>query len=201
VVRHRWSCYTYNRDEARLKLRDKILVYGAVPRAHIRPTDLGPVIVPEHDGVACREMRWGWAVPWDKKPFINAKSETVSTLKTFQPHLDNRCLLLADGFFEKGVLFRQADSRLFCIAGLWREVLADGHRPRPTKADAEGKTRFCYTMLTTTPNESVAKYHHRMPFILKPEQFDLWLGEGWRQVLSAPDHAPLEKIQKQTELF
>ena len=95
------------------------------------------------------------------------------------------CVLLADGFFEKGVLFRQTGGQPFCLAGLWRE--GSGVRK--------------YTMLTTTPNESVAQYHHRMPFILKPEQFDLWLGEGWRQVLSAPDHAPLEKIQKQPELF
>lgn len=60
------SNYTYKKNEAKLKLRDRILVYGAVPRANIRPTDLGPVIIPEYEGFACREMRWGWAVPWDK---------------------------------------------------------------------------------------------------------------------------------------
>lgn len=53
--------YTYTKDEAKLRLRDKIVVYGAVPRANIRPPDLGPVIVPEYDGFACREMRWGCA--------------------------------------------------------------------------------------------------------------------------------------------
>ena len=78
----------------------EIEVFGAVPRANMRPTDLGPVILPEYEGFACREMRWGWGVPWDKSALINAKSETISTLKTFQPQLDNRCLLLADGFYE-----------------------------------------------------------------------------------------------------
>ena len=179
------SRYSYTKDEAKLRLRDKILVYGAVPRANIRPTDLGPVIVPEHDGFACREMRWGWSVPWDKSPLINAKSETLTTLATFKPHLDNRCLLLADGFYEKGVLFRQPGGWPFCLAGLWR---------------AESGVQK-YTMLTTAPNESVAKYHHRMPFILKPEQCGLWLGEGWQDVLTKPDQAPLEKFQKQPELF
>jgi putative SOS response-associated peptidase YedK len=53
------SRYTYTKDEAKLRLRDRILVFGAVPRANIRPTDLGPVIIPEHEGFACREMRWG----------------------------------------------------------------------------------------------------------------------------------------------
>src|ERR1019366_7187233 len=115
------SRYTYTKDEAKLRLRDKILVFGAVPSANIRPTDLGPVILPEHDGFACREMRWGWSVPWDKGPFINAKSETLTTLNLYDAHLDQRCLLLADGFYEKGVLFRQPNSKLFIIAGLWRE--------------------------------------------------------------------------------
>ena len=41
------SRYTYTKDEAKIRLRDKIVVYGAVPRANIRPTDLGPVILPE----------------------------------------------------------------------------------------------------------------------------------------------------------
>lgn len=177
--------YTYNKDEAKVMLRDKIVIYGVVPRANIRPTDLGPVILPESDSFACHEMRWGWGVPWDKKPLVNAKSETIATVKTFVSHLHQRCLLPADGFFEKGVLFQQPGGQPFCIAGLWRE---------------ESGVRK-YTMLTTTPNETVGKYHHRMPFILKPEQFVLWLGESWQEVLAAPDHSPLEKFQKQAELF
>jgi hypothetical protein len=51
------SRYSYNKDEAKLRLRDRILVYGAVPRANIRPTDLGPVILPEDDGFVCRDCQ------------------------------------------------------------------------------------------------------------------------------------------------
>ena len=91
-------------------------------------------------------------------------------METLHAHLDNRCLLLADGFYEKGVLFRQPGGQSFCFAGLWREE--------------SGVQK--YTMLTTTPNESVAKYHHRMPFILKPDQFDLWLGD---ELAGSPDRA------------
>ena len=57
------SRYTYNKDEAKLKLCDQILVFGFVPRSDIRPTDLGPVIIPEHESFACRQMSWGWRVP------------------------------------------------------------------------------------------------------------------------------------------
>jgi putative SOS response-associated peptidase YedK len=177
--------YSAKKEQAEMTLEEKVFVFGIVPHEKIRPTDLGPVILPEEDSFVCREMRWGWGVPWDPSPLVNAKSETLTTLKTFQPHLANRCLLLADGFIEKGVRFRQPDGRWFCFAGLWRK---------------EAGVRK-YTMLTTTPNETVAKYHHRMPFILKPEQFDAWLGDGWQDVLAKPDRAPLEKFQKQPELF
>jgi len=29
----------------------------------------------------------------------------------------------------------------------------------------------------------------------------LWLGEDWQQILTEPDHAPLEKFQKQQEQY
>jgi putative SOS response-associated peptidase YedK len=161
-----------------LKLRDQILVFGFVPPGDIRPTDLGPVIIPEHEGFACRQMSWGWRVPWDKKPLINAKSETITQLPTFKPHLQNRCLILADGFFEKGIRFIQPGEPLFAMAGLWQP-------------DAEGGK---FTMLTTTPNASVSPYHHRMPFILRAEQLGAWLGDDWLAVLENPDRVVLEKI-------
>ena len=50
------SHYTCKQEKAKLKLRDQILVFGFVPRGDIRPTDLGPVIIPEHEGFACRQM-------------------------------------------------------------------------------------------------------------------------------------------------
>jgi putative SOS response-associated peptidase YedK len=179
------SNYSQKKDEAKLKLRDKMLVFGAVPRANIRPTDLGPVILPEQDEFVCREMRWGWKVPWDESPLINAKSETLTTLATFKKHLNQRCLLLADGFFEKGVFFHQPAGQTFCLAGLWRDE-PNGQR---------------YVMLTATPNATVAPYHQRMPLIVPPEFYDAWLGDDWQRVIAEPDRSPLEKVQRQPELF
>lgn len=177
--------YTYNKDAAKLTLLEKLIVYGVLPRGDIRPTDLGPVILPEFEGLACRSLRWGWSVPWQKHPLINAKSETLTALPTFKAHLDQRCLLPADGFYEGGVWFHQPGETLFCFAGLWREEAGVAK----------------YTLLTTTPNETVAKHHNRMPFILKPELYDEWLAGDWRRVLREPDHARLEKFQRQPVLF
>ena len=201
--------YTYNKDTAKLTLWEKLVVYGIVPRGDIRPTDLGPVILPEFEGLAAREFRWGWTVPWDKKPLINAKSETLMTLPTFQPHLEQRCLLPADGFYEGGAYFYKGsdialrspgqegpsdrtaqrsvptESETFFFGGLWRE-------------EAGIKK---YTLLTTTPNDSVAPFHDRMPFIIRPDDFKDWVRGDWQRVLNSPDKSPLEKFQKQPELF
>jgi len=147
----------------------------------VRPTDPAPIVI----AAGIKVMRWGWRVPWDKKPITNAKSETVTTLATFKDHVHQRCVIVADGFYEKGVLFRRLESGTLALAGLWRTE-GDGDR---------------FTMLTTTPNETVAPYHDRMPFVLHGGRLDQWLSDGWSDVLANPDRAPLEKIMKQPNLF
>src|SRR6516162_2920041 len=157
--------YSAKKEEARVTLNKKQVMFGFVPRARIRPTDPGPVILPESDSFACRDMRWGWQVPWDKTVLVNAKSETVTKLATFRDHLNNRCLLPADSFVEKGVSFRKPGGDLFLLAGLWRQ-------------EKEGPR---YVMLTTTPNSTVAPHHSRMPLIVRPDFYDTWLGEDWER--------------------
>jgi putative SOS response-associated peptidase YedK len=197
-------CTNYNakKKEARIKMQDKQLIFGMVPRESIRPTDLGPILIPEKDNYICTEMNWGWTVPWDKAPLVNAKSETLTTLTTFKKELGNRCLLLADGFYEKGILFRQPGGELFCMAGLWRaekNILSASTRER-NKGEVS-KTGRCYVMLTTVPNDTVRPFHHRMPFIVRPDNYADWLGKDWERVLAEPDKSDLEKFQKQPELF
>lgn len=175
-------------------------VFGFVPRGRVRPTDAAPLFTCRAEDLAkadapqvnlpwvCREMRWGWSVPWDKKLLVNAKSETLTTLPTFQPHLENRCLIPASSFKEGGAQFHQPEWEVFFLAGLFR--------PEPLAALKEN-----FVMLTTTPNESVAPFHDRMPFIVRAADAWDWLAGDWRRVLAAPDQSPLEKFQKQPELF
>lgn len=177
--------YQARREAITVKFRGKVYVLIIKPQEDIRPTDLAPLLVPESDALLVKEMHWGWSVAWDKKPLTNAKSETLTTVATYQPHLHQRCLILADGFYEKGVQFQQPDGSIFAMAGLWRE------EPSGQK----------FTMLTCTPNETVAPHHHRMPFLLQPEQYESWLGDDWRDVLPHPDKSPLKKFEKQPGLF
>jgi putative SOS response-associated peptidase YedK len=69
------------------------------------------------------------------------------------------------------------------------------------QGEVSKQTARYFVMLTTTPNASVSPYHSRMPFILRAEQLGAWIGDDWLAVLENPDRAPLEKIQKQPELF
>jgi putative SOS response-associated peptidase YedK len=77
----------------------------------------------------------------------------------------------SEGFYEwarrgdgkRPFYFHLRSGEPFAVAGLW-EVWEGGGRVLQT----------C-TLLTTEANDLLAPYHDRMPVILKPEDYDLWL--------------------------
>jgi putative SOS response-associated peptidase YedK len=62
------------------------------------------------------------------------------------------------------------------FAGLW-----DGWK------DPDGNWIRTYSILTTTPNSVTAAVHDRMPVILNPDAYDLWLDPGMKDVRAASD--------------
>ena len=65
---------------------------------------------------------------------------------------------------------------LFAFAGIW-----DRWR------DRNGTTVKTCSILTTTPNAVTSPVHDRMPVILDPDSYDLWLDPGMRDVAAASD--------------
>jgi putative SOS response-associated peptidase YedK len=63
--------------------------------------------------------------------------------------------------------FGMADDSAFAFAGLWERWRGEGSKVVET----------C-TILTTEPNSLVADIHDRMPVILRPDDYDLWLDPG-----------------------
>jgi putative SOS response-associated peptidase YedK len=63
--------------------------------------------------------------------------------------------------------FEVNDGELFAFAGLW-----DGWK------NAEGRWIKTCSILTTTPNAVTSTVHDRMPVILAPDSYDLWLDPG-----------------------
>jgi putative SOS response-associated peptidase YedK len=135
-------------------------------------------------------MRWGLVPSWAKDPStgyktINARAETVATTAWFrEPFKSQRCLIPADGFYEwvrngktkQPYCFEVNDGELFAFAGLW-------DRWRNPQGDV---VESC-TILTTTPNSLLADIHDRMPVILNPDHYDLWLDPAFRNTASVSE--------------
>jgi putative SOS response-associated peptidase YedK len=148
-------------------------------RYNVAPTQ--PVAVVANDGQnKVAFFRWGLIPSWAKDPqiggrMINARAETLAEKSSFRvPYRRRRCLVLADGFYEwrkepgrktKTPLYIQLKSgRPFAFAGLW-----DLWR------SPQDEVILSCTLITTTPNELVTQIHNRMPVILAPEAYDVWL--------------------------
>jgi putative SOS response-associated peptidase YedK len=151
------------------------------PRWNIAPTQLVPII--RQDAKLSRRsfdlVRWGLIPSWAKDrsivaKTINAMSETAAERPAFREALRlRRCLIPADSFYEwklTGAKQKQpfsigmADESVFSFAGLWERWI-----------DSGGEAVETCTILTTSPNAVVVDVHNRMPVILKPEDYELWL--------------------------
>jgi putative SOS response-associated peptidase YedK len=157
------------------------------PRYNIAPTQ-PVVVIRQHPKKSMRElslMRWGLVPSWAKDlsgaaRMINARAETVTEKPAFREALKSRrCLLPADGFYEwmrKGgakqpYCFEVNEGELFAFAGLWERW-----------RDARGKVLETCSILTTKPNRVAAVVHDRMPVILEPESYEIWLDPGMGDV-------------------
>lgn len=104
-------------------------------------------------------------------------SETAAEKPAFRDAMKwRRCLIPADGFYEWKRLgskekqpynFGMADDSSLAFAGLWERW-----------RDQDNNSIETCTILTTKPNSLVAYVHDRMPAILRPEDYDLWLDPG-----------------------
>jgi putative SOS response-associated peptidase YedK len=126
------------------------------------------------------KLHWGLVPFWAKDisigtRMINARAETIETKPSFRNAFKKgRCLIPADGFYEwkgpKGqkqpMFITLPESKPFAFAGLWETW----HK----KDDPNMIYKSC-TIITTEASDSVREIHPRMPAILKPEMYELWL--------------------------
>lgn len=149
-------------------------------------------VAPTHDVYAVLEdgmvrrveaLHWGLVPRWAKTPsigskMINARAETLATKNAYKAaYRKRRCIIPADGFYEWKVVpgqkakqpcfIHRTDGELMAFAGLW-EVWRGEH------GGATEELRSC-TVITGEPNEVVRQVHDRMPVLLPPSAWDLWL--------------------------
>ena len=157
-----------------------------LPRYNIAPTQESPV-VRVLEGSNRRELhllRWGLIPHWSRdrrigNRMINARSETVEEKPAFRnPFRTRRCLIPCSGFFEwnqtgsrkQPYYIRRHDGLPLAFAGLWDRW-----------QDHEDGTIETFTILTTEPNELMRPLHNRMPVILRPSDYALWLDPTVRE--------------------
>lgn len=139
---------------------------------------------PKQPGRTFSQVRWGLIPFWAKNSSfsastINAASETAAEKPAFkEPLRQRRCLIPADGFYEWQRLERGhkqpfniglTGGSLFAFAGLWDRW----------RDPATGSTLETCTILTTKANALLSDVHHRMPVILPPEHYEMWLDPGF----------------------
>lgn len=152
------------------------------PRYNIAPTQSVPTVLQTSASTnrQFKMLHWGLIPSWAKDPkmggrLINARAETVNEKPAFRSAFrQRRCLVLADGFYEwqqqedkkqkQPFYFRLSDGQPFAFAGLWEHWKG-----------ADGEEIESCTLLTTEPNELMQPIHNRMPVILDPKDYDLWL--------------------------
>lgn len=148
------------------------------PRYNIAPTQAVGAIAQPNETREYKTFQWGLVPSWAKDPsignrMINARAETAAEKPSFRaPFKRRRCLVLADGFYEWQKAGKQkqpyyiqvGDRDLFGFAGLWEKW-----------ESGDGSYLETCTILTTEPNDLMQSIHNRMPVIIHPEDYDLWL--------------------------
>ena len=173
-------------DVSEIKLVFWIPSHRPIPNTaqswNVAPTDSLPVV--RNDTRAGERsldlLRWGLVPYWAKDikvgfSNINAKAEGIETKPAFREAFQRRrCLVPVDNFYEwaktgtgkQPYAIALADRGLMALAGLWENWKSP-----------EGEWMRSFAIITTTPNELCARLHNRMPVVLKPEAWPVWLGE------------------------
>lgn len=149
-----------------------------VPNYNVCPTDMVHVVVPGGTRRQLKAMRWGFLPAWYKTPsdgplLINARAETIAMKPAFREACrTRRCLIPTSGFYEwtkdsegKRLPWFIRQSEPMVMAGVWQSW-GQG-------ADQVNTVAF----VTCSAGERMQAIHHRMPVILTPSEWPLWLGE------------------------
>jgi putative SOS response-associated peptidase YedK len=148
------------------------------PRYNIAPTQPVPVVRLDNGRREFGLLRWGLIPSWVKDPktfslLHVARAESVNEKPAFRNAMKRRrCLLPADGFYEwsefgerkRPFFIHDRSGRMIAFAGLWESWMG----PNGEELDS-------VAIITTPANRLLGAIAERMPAILPPESFDLWL--------------------------
>lgn len=148
------------------------------PRYNIAPTQPIAIVRVEEGRRRLALVRWGLIPSWVKDPrtfslLINARGESLLDKPAFRSAMRyRRCLIPADGFYEwrregrrkQPYYVRLRAGGLMAFAGLWEAWTG-----------SNGEEMESAAVVTTLANRTLQPIHERMPVIISPEAFHIWL--------------------------
>jgi putative SOS response-associated peptidase YedK len=181
-------CGRFALDENPRKLAEHFLLSGEAEFTsswNIAPSLRIATITADVEGSRhLSKMRWGLIPSWAKDATIgnklaNARGETVAEKPSFRSAFKSRrCIIPASGFYEwkieKGVkcpwFISLNSGQPMAFAGLWE-----------TWHPKEGEAIESCCIITTNANTLMQPIHDRMPVILDPDQWAIWLSQQEHQ--------------------
>jgi putative SOS response-associated peptidase YedK len=140
---------------------------------NVAPSQLAPVVRMDKDGqLQIHMLVWGYQPDWAKRAWINARSETVFTVKAFATAAHkHRCLVPAMGWYEwqgkeaprRPFVFHRNGFAPFAFAGIWT-----------ARKTPDGWVRS-FAILTTQATGALREIHDRKPVVLDREHHTAWL--------------------------
>ena len=178
-----------------------------VPNFSICPAENISVLVSNLGKRKLGQMRWGFVPHWYKSvadgPLLfNARAETLAEKPAYRNAcIKRRCLIPADGFYEwkkqvgsksKPFYVRRLNRQQMSFAGIWQ-----------FSGDREDRTPTC-TIITVPASKQISGIHNRMPLLIDPSDWAVWLGEKQgvkaAKLMKTPSHIELEVINVNNEI-
>lgn len=152
-------------------------------RYNIAPTQALDVLAGSELQLQHNVMNWGIVPSWAKpgqfnRPLINARSETIWEKPSFKQLIKNqRVLVPITGFYEWHRVDDTKTPYYIYPAGAAAMFLAGIYQ-----TNNDGVTEV--SLITTAANDTMARVHHRMPVIVKPDLVPVWLGNSSQEELN-----------------
>ncbi len=163
---------------------DQVAETALEPNYNVAPTQDVYAVVEDEGERHLDAFFWGLVPSWAKDVkigarMINARAETLAEKNAYKSSFARRrCLVPADGFYEwkklgtgtkpkkQPMFIRRADGSPIAFAGLWSVWRGPDKDQPPLRS---------VTIITTTPNRTMADIHDRMPVILPEGSWSTWL--------------------------
>ena len=170
---------------------------------NIAPSAPVPVVRQLKETRSLELLHWGLIPHWAKDREIarhtfNARIETVAEKPSFRQAIrSKRCILPVSGFYEwqkqgavkQPYFIHRPGAAPLALAGLWDRWCDT----------ASGELVESCSIVTMPAKGAMKSLHHRMPAMLEPEHYDVWLDPEFRETHILQDL--LESTAAELELY